>query len=101
MPAVIPIIRSYITLKSLSATLGLEMGAGDLGPVWLIIYLCLRSGKAEDAATFMKDAVGNTEFASILQAYSVSGMLPYDIECKLRIDYKRSIRHSCNDPYQR
>lgn len=101
VPAVIPIVRSYIALKGLTSTMGLEMGAGDVGPVWLIVYLCLRSGKAEDAAAFMKDAIGNTEFASILQAYSISGMLPYEIECKLRIEYKRSIRHTTHDAYQR
>jgi len=79
----------------------LEQGAGEAGPVWLIVYLCLRSGKAEEAAAYMKENIGNTEFASILQAYAVTGILPYDVECKLRVDYRRSVRHASHDAYQR
>ncbi|ODN00680.1 Nuclear pore complex protein Nup93 [Orchesella cincta] len=101
VPAVIPLIRSYIALKGLGALMTLEQGAGDAGPVWLIVYLCLRSGKAEEAATYMKENIGNTEFASILQAYSVTGILPYDVECKLRVDYRRAVRHTSHDCYQR
>lgn len=82
--------------------MGVEMGAGDVGPVWIIVYLCLRSGKAEEAAVFMRETIGNNEIAGILQAYAISGgILPYDVECKFRSEYKRTVRPSSHDPFQR
>jgi hypothetical protein len=104
---VIPLVKHYATLKNLGAIPGIEIGPGDSGPVWAIVYICLRSGKVDEAAKYMSERVGNEEFAAVLAEYSnyegSSGMLglPVDIEAQLRLEYRRVLKTSNRDPFKK
>jgi len=100
---VIPLIKSYISLQNYDAIPSLEIGSGDCGPVWAVIYYSMRCGKYREASEYMKDVVGNVEFASILEAFdpSDSSCLPFDLESKLRLEYRRVLKHSSRDVYKR
>lgn len=82
---------------------GLEIGPGDCGPVWVIIYLCLRCGKTVDAAQYVRDTVGIPDFANVLEEYAKCepGVgLPRETESKLRVSYQ-SVQKSSRDPFKR
>lgn len=99
----IQLVKSYISMRGLDGAVGLDIGAGPVGPVWLITYLLLRCGKASDAAAYMRDQVCNNETAKLLEDYDKSGcsQLSFDTESKIRLEYRRALKNSTRDPYKK
>jgi len=97
------LIRNFINISGLGGVSGMEIGAGDVGPVWLTVFLLLRSGRLTEAVSYMRDCICNNEFARILEEYEKSGAtkLPADIENKLRLEYRRTLQNSARDPYKK
>jgi nuclear pore complex protein Nup93 len=104
VPSVIQLVKSYVTIKSLVEQCpGLDIAAGNVGPVWLITYLLLRCGKVSDATVYMRDQVCNTETAKLIEEYEKSGNfhLPFETESKIRMEYRRALKNSTRDPYKK
>lgn len=99
----IQLVKSYVVVRGLDGLPGLDIGASNVGPVWLITYLLLRCGKAAEAATYMRDQVCNNDTAKLLEDYDKSGCthLPFDTESKIRMEYRRALKNSTRDPYKK
>jgi hypothetical protein len=100
----ITLLKHYIEVKSISVIPGLEVGTADVGPVWVIIYFCLRTGKVDEAVNYVRNTVGNSEFATVLEEYGKceSGVgLPKDMEGRLRVEYHKLQKTSSSDPFKR
>jgi hypothetical protein len=105
---VIPIVKHYASLKNIMSIPGIELGPGESGVVWAITYICLRSGKIDEAVAYLREEVGNHEFANVLAEYSkyegtAGGALglPKELEAQLRLEYRRVLKTSNRDPFKR
>ena len=69
--------------------------------------MCLRSGKIDEAVKYLREQVGNHEFASVLAEYAkhegTSGALglPKELEAQVRLEYRRVLKTSNRDPFRR
>jgi hypothetical protein len=103
IPGALPLVKTFINISGMGNGVGLEVGAGDVGPVWLTIYILLRSGRISEAVSYMRDSICNMEFAKILEEYEKTGAtrLSTDTENKLRLEYRRTLKNSARDPYKK
>jgi len=94
-------------MKNMLCIPGLEVGPAECGPIWIMVYIFLRSGNIQDAITYMRDEVGDLDFASILSEYakyesnSGSPGLPKELDAQIRLEYLRVMRMSNVDPYKK
>lgn len=78
-------------------------GEMDEGPVWALIYYCLRCGDRRAAVEISRNAKGSAgELYSDLEEYAASedGHLGASSEKNIRLQYLRSVRASL-DPFKR
>jgi len=107
IPSVNTILKNFVNMKSILCVPELEVGPSGCGPIWIMVYLFLRSGHIQEAIVYMRDEVGKPEFAAVLSEYAKfeagSGTLglPKEIEAQIRLEYLRVMRNDGTDPYKR
>lgn len=105
VPGTYHLVRSFLNIK-LPGMMGameevFEDGRVEGHPVWAMIYYCIRCGDLNAALQVMQ-ATQLQEFAAYLQEYMQSSeqRLSDNLETKLRLSYRRSVRHG-SDPFKR
>lgn len=94
-------------MKNILCVPELEVGPSGSGPVWVMVYIFLRSGHVQEAISYLRDEAGKPDFANILAEYakgetdSGSLGLPSEIEVQIRLEYMRVMRSNNADPYKR
>ncbi|XP_066973938.1 nuclear pore complex protein Nup93-like [Macrobrachium rosenbergii] len=105
VPGLVPLVRAYLdVVLPAQAIPTLEDGLAGGAPVWPLIFYCMRAGggKALHQALADNSSPSVVEVLNALEHYekSDSGRLPPDLEKKLRMSYKRSVKNS-SDPFKR
>jgi len=103
IPGTFHSVRSFLNIKLPSNMPGFEDGLVEGHPVWAMIYYCLRCGDLPSAMQAVESASQNLgDFPAYLKEYLTSEerRLGDSSETKLRLQYRRSVRHS-HDPYKR
>lgn len=56
IPGTLPLVRSFLNLRHLAGTPGLEDGSVQGQPTWAVIYFCLRCGDMPAAIQATQEA---------------------------------------------
>nr|XP_053627918.1 LOW QUALITY PROTEIN: nuclear pore complex protein Nup93-like [Cherax quadricarinatus] len=105
VPGLVPLVRAFLEVVLPPQVIStLEDGQASSAPVWPLIFYCMRAGgsKAACLAAAENSSPSVVEIVVALEQYerSNSGRLPPDMEKKLRMSYKRTVKNS-PDPFKR
>lgn len=102
IPGTLPLVKSFVRVK-IQSTLGLEGLQVDGGPLWLLVYYCMRAGDLNAALRCLEQVgSGVDEFkAALAEAANGEAKCPSSrAESVVKLQYRRHVRSS-TDPYKK